>query len=118
MEENYIFLEEENQIEVSINDACGLVPLFWNCYGEETPSIINKRHGKHVWAYIISFSIFKWAKQGQYKRFLIVQGSSIFKIKKKIPHSWLLYIADPYQLLHKNGSLNIVCVLPIVNQSF
>lgn len=48
MEENYIFLEEENQIEVSINGACGVVPLFWNYYGEETRSIINKRHGKHV----------------------------------------------------------------------
>ena len=46
-EENYIFLEEENQIEVSIND-CGVVPLFWNYYGEEILSILNKRQGKNV----------------------------------------------------------------------
>ena len=37
MEENYIFLEEENQIAVSINDACGVVPLFCNCYGAGNP---------------------------------------------------------------------------------
>jgi len=63
-EENCIFLEEENQIEVSINDACGAVPLFWNYYGKETLSILNKRQGKNVWAYTVSFSIFKGAKQG------------------------------------------------------
>ena len=51
-------------------------------------------------------------------RFLVVQGSSIFKIFKKYPHSWLLYIADPHQLIHKKGRLNIFCVLPIVSQSF
>lgn len=29
MKENVILFEEENQIEVNISDACGLVVLFW-----------------------------------------------------------------------------------------